>query len=451
MTCDLVILNTRHRVKTAIILMKGHHIGALPVVGPDQQVLGVVTHHQLLGEPEDALVSDLMDKNFVTCDPDISIIEAAERMHTAGANHVLVMEDDKLIGIVADGDLLPEIGKTFDPLTGLPWTDTFREWALNALKHNIEICVLLFDLDDFGMFNKKYGHVVGDTVLKRFADIISCASDSETDCACRYGGDEFAIVSIRHADRAMELAESICKAIASVQIEGVPETVTATYGIAGGRRTREREDMHYAATIDNLITRASKECMAKKKSRQPVQAQNTPTHSAESPRPINGTQGRQHMPVEPPSFSAFTKPVLSEVSLISSPSEYKSFVSIYGFGKEFSGSASKPAGGSRPITELIAEATANALNQILTPGTGLSVESVIIGDAGRGEDVVTVVAVLSSSVSSLRFAATALAQKGDILRPVAAAVMEAICRQPDSVFADNPGQVQPTNPSDLDR
>jgi len=423
--------------------MKGHHIGALPVVGADQSVVGVVTHHQLLGEPEDTLVPELMDTEFVTCEPDMSIIEAAERMHDAKANHILVVEDEKLIGIVADGDLLPEIGKTFDPLTNLPWADTFREWALNALKHNIEICVIFFDLDQFGMFNKKYGHVVGDNVLKEIADIISAAVDSETDCACRYGGDEFAIVSIRHADRSIELAENICKSVSRVRIKDVPENVGATFGIAGGRRTREREDMHYAATIDNLITRASKECMAKKKTHQVEQPKaNASVQSIASPaasRPveeqIRPASGRQHTPVEAHYIPEYPKPTLHDVSISTSQSEYKATVTVSVMGKLYTGTASRPTTGSRGLTDLVAEATATAVNQLLTPGFGLGIESVIIGEAGRGEDIVTVVAVLSTPTSSLRFPATTLAQHGDCLRPVANAVMEAICKQPDSIYA----------------
>jgi diguanylate cyclase (GGDEF)-like protein len=443
MTWEPVTISPSSRVKTAIVLMKGHHIGALPVVGPNQSVIGVVTHHQLLGEAEDALVPDLMDTEFVTCEPDMSIIEAAERMHDARANHILVVEDEKLVGIVADGDLLPEIGKTFDPLTGLPWTDTFREWALNALKHNIEICVMLFDLDQFGMFNKKYGHVVGDNVLKNFADIISAAVDTETDCACRYGGDEFAIVSIRHADRSIELAENICKAVSRVRIKDVPENVSATYGIAGGRRTREREDMHYAATIDNLITRASKECMAKKKTQKvelpkavaAVQSIPQPIATRPAEEQFRPTSGRQHPPVEVQHVPEYPKPTLHDVAISTSQSEYKASVTVSVMGRLYTGTASRPTTGSRGLTDLVAEATATAVNQLLSPGFGLGIETVIVAEAGRGEDIVTVVAVLSTPTSSLRFPATTLAQRGDCLRPVANAVMEAICKQPESIYA----------------
>jgi hypothetical protein len=58
-------------------------------------------------------------------------------------------------------------------------------------------------------------------------------------------------------------------------------------GIAGGRRTGERESVHYAATIDGLINLASKDCLARKaasKAQRP------------SPQPANPTVVRTRPP-----------------------------------------------------------------------------------------------------------------------------------------------------------
>jgi two-component system, cell cycle response regulator len=48
------------------------------------------------------------------------------------------------------------------------------------------------DIDHFKLVNDKYGHEVGDKVLKEFASRIA-ANVRGIDLACRYGGEEFVI------------------------------------------------------------------------------------------------------------------------------------------------------------------------------------------------------------------------------------------------------------------
>lgn len=50
----------------------------------------------------------------------------------------------------------------------------------------------LFDIDDFKIVNDTYGHVVGDDILKKVAEIT--ADTLKDDFVCRYGGEEFVIV-----------------------------------------------------------------------------------------------------------------------------------------------------------------------------------------------------------------------------------------------------------------
>ncbi len=50
----------------------------------------------------------------------------------------------------------------------------------------------LFDIDDFKIINDTYGHVVGDDILKKVAEIT--ADTLKDDFFCRYGGEEFVIV-----------------------------------------------------------------------------------------------------------------------------------------------------------------------------------------------------------------------------------------------------------------
>ena len=86
----------------------------------------------------------------------------------------------------------------------------------------------LFDIDNFKMINDKYGHISGDYVLKRVAEI---ADQVLTDSfVCRYGGEEFVIVLEKA--KAYERLEEFRKSIenAHIEYEGKEFHITITIG-----------------------------------------------------------------------------------------------------------------------------------------------------------------------------------------------------------------------------
>lgn len=71
---------------------------------------------------------------------------------------------------------------------------------------------ILFRFPKIKHFNDEYGHIQGDQVLTRLGDVIR-AQVRDKDYACRYGGEEFAVIMPGVSeDRAMEAAERIRKA-----------------------------------------------------------------------------------------------------------------------------------------------------------------------------------------------------------------------------------------------
>ena len=88
----------------------------------------------------------------------------------------------------------------------------------------------LFDIDNFKVINDTYGHVAGDFILKRIAEIMSTVL---SDCfICRYGGEEFIVVL--ETKGCFEKLESLRKAVENevIEYEGHKHKVTITIGVA---------------------------------------------------------------------------------------------------------------------------------------------------------------------------------------------------------------------------
>ena len=95
--------------------------------------------------------------------------------------------------IEAKNRLLEELALT-DALTGLPnrravvaWSDRQLE---AAARHGFAFWVILMDLDHFKTVNDTYGHEAGDTVLKKFGEILK-VNTRGSEMSGRIGGEEF--------------------------------------------------------------------------------------------------------------------------------------------------------------------------------------------------------------------------------------------------------------------
>jgi IMP dehydrogenase len=248
-------VNSRHSLEVAVALMEKFHLDVLPVVDNDV-VVGAVDARQLLSADPSSRVSDVMRRDVLLLEGETPVRAAAMIMAQNGQDVAFVVEDDELVGIVKLIELVPEISRSFDPLTQLPWQDALREWSIEKLRTGHEISIIFFDIDRFGQFNKNYDHVTGDRVLEQVARTIERELDPQLTTLCRYGGDEFAVATLYMIDEAQQLAARIARRVEEIQLPRVRETISVSYGVFGGRRTREREDVHYAATVDDLIVPA---------------------------------------------------------------------------------------------------------------------------------------------------------------------------------------------------
>lgn len=78
-------------------------------------------------------------------------------------------------------------------------------------KQGMTIC--FGDVDNFGDFNKRYGHHVGDLVLREVGYVLSHTCRRANEMVCRYGGEESIACSTGAAEQTPYLGKRICDAI----------------------------------------------------------------------------------------------------------------------------------------------------------------------------------------------------------------------------------------------
>lgn len=256
-------VDASQKVQEAIRLMRTFGIRAIPIKS-NGDFLGLVSFEKALAESPDAEVGSLAQKSARVLSPDMHVRDVAELFAREGLDLAPVVEEGEYLGLVRASTLLGELRRAWDPLTSLFWGDHLREWGIKRLAEGKEISILFSDVDDFGSFNKEYGHIVGDRVLLEVTKTIREMIDPDRDLLVRYGGDEFAIGSTRDYDSAAQLRDELEDQCCSISLEGIDRDVSVTIGVSGGKRDFVRERAHLSATLDDLITIASKDATSRK-------------------------------------------------------------------------------------------------------------------------------------------------------------------------------------------
>ena len=134
-----------------------------------------------------------------------------------------------------------------DPLTGIANRLAYDERIIvefNRWKRtNVPLCLALWDLDHFKHINDKYGHGVGDRVLKLFADIIQ-SRIRKVDLFARIGGEEFVLLMPDTSiENAMNLNNKLRVMLeeCNFHYEGQHCIITSSVGVAEFRRGDEAE------------------------------------------------------------------------------------------------------------------------------------------------------------------------------------------------------------------
>lgn len=127
-----------------------------------------------------------------------------------------------------------------DGLTQIANRAAFQEHLQQAWADAIEgehLALLMVDVDAFKPFNDHYGHVRGDEALRVVASCLERAIRDGSDLACRYGGEEFAVVLPRSdVTNGLAVAERFQRLLAEADIphdaSPVAARLTVSIGVA---------------------------------------------------------------------------------------------------------------------------------------------------------------------------------------------------------------------------
>jgi diguanylate cyclase (GGDEF)-like protein len=124
-----------------------------------------------------------------------------------------------------------ETAATIDSKTGLlnaiAWEHVAKRELARAEREHTQLAVLIIDIDRFKLVNDRWGHLVGDAVLRGVGKCLS-TEVREYDTVGRFGGEEFvAVLPAAGEVDALVVAERLRAKVHSLRVSDIVEHVDA--------------------------------------------------------------------------------------------------------------------------------------------------------------------------------------------------------------------------------
>ena len=122
--------------------------------------------------------------------------------------------------------------------------------------------LIMFDIDNFKIYNDKNGHLAGDELLQNIVLIVKDVL-YKTDILCRYGGEEFAVICCHTSEEGIQIAaEKIRKAVEDYEFKFQEEqpngNLTISVGVACcAAANMKKEDLMKTADRNLYIAKRS--------------------------------------------------------------------------------------------------------------------------------------------------------------------------------------------------
>lgn len=219
------------------------------------------------GDTEDYLMPMLNDQRWTEYISDHPLMNHKAKITMDGKTTIFDVklsllkfrEEYRYVVIFTDISSMQSISMT-DPLTGIANRLHFSmvyEHAINvALREQLPLGIIFFDIDHFKRVNDTYGHLVGDKILKHIAQLVKLRL-RKSDIFARWGGEEFIILlPDTSLEEASQVAEMLRTTIESQVFEGVGK-ITCSFGITVLKEEESADTL--LKRVDELLYRAKED------------------------------------------------------------------------------------------------------------------------------------------------------------------------------------------------
>jgi len=125
MTRDVAYVNPQATLTEVAHLMQRHNVGSIPVCD-EHGLVGIITDRDIVvrniasgGDPKSVKVQDIMTSDVHAATPDMDSWQVAQMMAQNQIRRVPVVENNKLVGIVALGDMATDARFDFEAAEAL--------------------------------------------------------------------------------------------------------------------------------------------------------------------------------------------------------------------------------------------------------------------------------------------------------------------------------------------
>jgi two-component system cell cycle response regulator len=199
------------RDRAYLIVMTGANVGEMHRLAAGESVIGRGTaatirlgddgisrrHARVIAENNTVRIEDLGSSNGTLVNGNLVkevVLRDGDKIQFGSSTILKFTYHDKLEEnfqrAMYDAALRDDLTKAFNKKY---FIDRIEQEVVLARKHNAALSLVMFDVDHFKHVNDTFGHVAGDYVLAKLAEITQGIVRTE-DVFARYGGEEFAIL-----------------------------------------------------------------------------------------------------------------------------------------------------------------------------------------------------------------------------------------------------------------
>lgn len=152
-----------------------------------------------------------------------------------------------------------------DSLTGIRnrkhFDRKYQAEVRRCRREQTELSIVMLDIDNFKQINDTHGHVLGDEVIISVAKVLKDNLKRTTDDACRYGGEEFALIlPSTDLPGATLVAETVREEIEKnpIQVDGIEINITISAGVTTTVVSSVEDEKNLLETADRFLYEAKR-------------------------------------------------------------------------------------------------------------------------------------------------------------------------------------------------